>query len=80
MITWGRWYWPAWIVTTVIAFGIPELYALFTNPGDTLSDYSWAELHITHGIPFHSLAWGMSFCCWLLFVVVITLHIWFQGV
>ena len=79
---WGKIYWPiALTVASVIMFGIPELIALFTNPANTLSDYSWSELNVTvaygHGI--HTVAWWASIVVWFVFVVVITIHIWWRG-
>jgi dolichyl-phosphate-mannose--protein O-mannosyl transferase len=79
MITWGKYYWPiALIVVSVAMFGIPELIALFTNQANTLSQYSWDELHVS-GIAVHNVAWLVSLIVWLVFVVVITLHIWWRS-
>jgi hypothetical protein len=67
------------MVVTVLLFGVPELIALFTNQANTLSDYSWDELDV-HGfnhIP--TVAWYASLIVWLIFVVVITAHIWWKG-
>ena len=78
MITWGREYWPAFLTVTSLSFAIPELIALFTNVKNTLSDYSWAELGIVNNhIPVHSVAWIISLTAWVLFVFIITAHIWF---
>jgi hypothetical protein len=77
---WGNYYWPRGLAVVSVAFLIPELYALFTNPANTLSDYCWRELNVSaswgHGA--HSVAWWLSLAAWLLFTVVITLHIWFR--
>ena len=79
MITWGKYYWPiALIFSTIGLFGIPELIALATNWHNTLTQYSWTELHI-NGVPIHGIAWWSSLLVWLLFVVVITIHIWWKG-
>lgn len=78
MITWGKFYWPAaLLVTAVFLFGIPELIAIITNPANTLSDYAWDELRVG-SIPVHLVAWYISLAVWLMFVVVITLHIWWR--
>jgi hypothetical protein len=77
---WGNFYWPVGLTVVSVAFGVPELYALFTNVNNTLSDYCWRELNVTvafgHGM--HSYAWWASLCAWLLFVTVITGHIWWR--
>jgi hypothetical protein len=75
---WGRVYWPvALLVMSVGFFGIPELIALFTNPANTLSDYAWDQLQVG-SIPVHLVAWYISLVVWLLFVVIITMHIWWR--
>lgn len=79
MPTWGREYWPVFLIVTSLLFLAGELTALATNARNTLSDYSWFELHLRPGISVHSMAWYLSFTGWLLFVVVITWHIWFRS-
>jgi hypothetical protein len=80
VITWGKYYWPiALLIAAVGMFGIPELIALFTNHANTLSDYSWEELGV-HGVRIDNVAWVFSLVVWLMFVVIITLHIWWKGV
>jgi hypothetical protein len=77
-VTWGKYYWPfALLFASVCLFGIPELIALFTNRANTLSEYSWDELHI-NGLPVHGMAWFASLVVWLVFAVVITAHIWWR--
>lgn len=80
-MSWGNRYWPVFLIVVSIAFLIPELYALATNAYNTLSDYAWRELNVTRAFEFtmHSVAWYASLSAWLLFVVVITLHIWFYA-
>jgi hypothetical protein len=77
-ITWGLLYWPYWMILTGLTFLVPEISALCTNYRNTLSDYSRYELSVGtsfgHGV--HTVAWYVSLIGWLLFVVVITLHIW----
>ena len=77
LVTWGAYYWPVFLIGVSLAFLIPEAYAFFTNPGNTLSDYSWMELKVT-GSGRHILAWYASLFAWLVFAVVITAHIWFR--
>ena len=78
---WGNWYWPVGLIAASVAFVVPELYALATNSANTLSDYCWRELHVTRALEIsgHGAAWWCSFIAWLLFVAVITLHIWYRG-
>lgn len=79
MITWGSWYWPLFLTVASFEFAIPEAYALITKQSaNTLSDYSWDELHINSPFTYHSAAWGISLLIWLVFVVAITLHIWWK--
>lgn len=78
MITWGKFYWPVAMLTAFGGmFGIPELIAIVTNQANTLSDYAWDELRVGF-IPVHTVAWYVSLAGWLLFVVVITAHIWWR--
>lgn len=77
-MTWGRYYWPFFLVLSGLLFLIPEIIALVTNFRNTLSQYSWAELHVNPHIAVHTMAWYISICGWLLFVIVITAHIWFR--
>lgn len=79
--TWGPHYWPWFILTVVVLFGVPELWALATNSFNSLSDYSWAQLHVGQKYPLiHTVAWFASLIIWLLFVVVITWHIWWKSI
>lgn len=78
-MTWGKFFWPYWIITTSLTFLGPELFALFTNVKNTLSDYARYQLNVNvavsnHGI--HTLAWWASFIAWVVFVAWITPHIW----
>jgi hypothetical protein len=78
---WGNTYWPAGLIAAFAAFAVPELYALFTNAQNTLSDYCWRELSVNvafgHGI--HTAAWWFSLILWAAFVVTITGHIWWRS-
>lgn len=86
MITWGRWYWPDFLIAAsvfvVLGFGIPELIALLTqvstHTDNTLSNYSWQELHVTTQLTRHTIAWYVSFITWLSAILILTLHIWFH--
>lgn len=81
-MTWGRYYWPYFLVLVTGLFGIPELIALFTNRANTLSDFSHYELNVTRATVMHGImtvAWYASLAGWILFVVIITWHIWWAG-
>lgn len=77
MITWGRVYWPYFLLVVSLTFLIPELIAFFTNKANTLSEYSWDELHVG-ALQVHTISWYLSLGTWVLFVVLITLHIWWR--
>jgi hypothetical protein len=79
-VKWGLYYWPYALITASFAFSIPEGIALLTNPKNTLSDYSWGQLHVfAHEHLFlHSFAWWASLAGWIAFTIVITAHIWFK--
>jgi hypothetical protein len=81
-MTWGKVYWPTYLILLATLFAIPELIALATNYANTLSDYAHLELNVTtatvaRGI--HTVAWYVSLVGWLVFVVIITWHIWWAG-
>jgi hypothetical protein len=63
-------------------FIIPELYALFTDAKNTLSDYSWGMLHVFNGehLLLHSAAWWISLIITLSAMGLLVVHIWFKGV
>lgn len=81
-IGWGKIYWPIFLIVISVLFLPAEIYALVTNTANTLSIYCWQELDVTRAleITVHSTAWYLSFAAWLIFVVLITLHIWFRSV
>lgn len=76
-ITWGLWYWPAFLISVSLAFLAPESVAFFTNHANTLSDYSWLQLSV-NSTGRHIFAWYASLIAWSVFTVVITAHIWFR--
>lgn len=75
---WGKYYWPLFLIITSGLFLGPELLALATNSGNTLSEYSWNELGVRGFAHVHTMAWWFSLIAWLMFVVVITVHIWWK--
>ncbi len=80
--SWGLYYWPFFLILGSLLFLIPELIALFTNATNTLSGYTWRELNVHGGMHLnqHTVAWWLSLAAWLVFVVVITIHIWWKSV
>lgn len=75
-MTWGKLYWPYWMILTSFTFLVPELIAALGNVRNTLSDYARAELNVSPHMTVHTVAWYVSLAGWLLFVLVITAHIW----
>lgn len=78
--TWGRWYWPIFLVVVLGALLIPELAALFTNVRNTLSWWVWSQLRVQSGVPItrwtatHYLVFG----AWLVVVSWLTGHFFFH--
>jgi hypothetical protein len=79
-MTWGRYYWPFFLVLVSLLFLGPELIALFTNAANTLSEYAWAELNVSPRIPVHTIAWWVSLLAFILAVFVLVAHIWFKRI
>lgn len=77
VITWGRWYWPAYFAVVAVGFLPAEIYALITNVWNTLSYFAWHEMGIGGTYSPHTPGWWISLIAWCLFTVVITAHIWF---
>lgn len=80
-MTWGRLYWPYFLIVTSLAFMGPEIFALATNAKNTLSDYAWYELGVkapTESFSAHSAAWLLSLGMWLVVAIWLTYHIWFE--
>lgn len=88
MESWGQTYWPIFLTVSGLyilgAFGIPEGIALATHPSthldNTLSYYARTELHISTATAgsLHTIGWWVSFAVWMMFVIFITAHIWFD--
>lgn len=87
-MTWGKLWWPVFLIISSLwlltGFGIPEAIALVTQPGshldNTLSYYSRTELGISvaTAATAHTWAWWLSFVVWMMFIIFITGHIWFD--
>jgi hypothetical protein len=76
---WGDYYWPAFLFAVAVMFAVPEIYALCTNTINSLTDYVHLQLNVntaTVARGIHTLAWYASLAGWILFVIIITWHIW----
>lgn len=77
--TWGGWYWSVWLSAVLVTFLAPEVYALTTNSGNTLSAWVWRALHIMRDES--ALSWSaldfLVFGCWLVLVAWLTGHFFF---
>jgi hypothetical protein len=70
-LTFFGWYWIAWF----LAFLAPELYWLWSNPANTLSEEWWALTRENLGHPFDFAGWSplhyflgallLAFAVWL---------------
>jgi hypothetical protein len=87
--TWGSHYWPWFLIAgsafITLGFGVPETIALVqgshnphVNIDNTLSWYARYELNVTAGATIHGAAWWFTFVVWMVFVIFITAHIWFD--
>lgn len=79
-MTWGREYWTWFLVVVSAAFLIPEIVALVTNVRNTLSWYSWTEMHVPSGMhPLHqSAAWFLSQGVFVVIAAWLLFHIWYH--
>ena len=81
MMTWGKTYWPVWLVCVLITFLGPEIYALITNKSNTLTDWVRYALHIApkETIGQWSAADLLLFCAYAtVFIVWLPFHFWFD--
>lgn len=68
-LTWFSLYWLGWL----LAFIVPELIAVFTNPNNTLSDTVWSVEQLNFQRPFDIAMWSdthlaVAALVWLLFL------------
>jgi hypothetical protein len=87
-MTWGKVYWPIFLIISSLwlltGFGIAETIALISGTANhldnTLSYYARTELHISvaTAATAHTVAWWITFVVWMMFVIFITAHIWFD--
>lgn len=65
--------WTAYYAVWILWFLVPELYFVFTNPNNTLSDQTWALENLNFSQPFDfamwtSVHWLVASVVWLLFL------------
>lgn len=79
-VTWGSRYWTWYLIVAALGFLVPEIYALFTNTKNTLTDYSRNELHVVPGEAFaaHNAAWLLTQGAYVLVVGWLLFHIWYD--
>lgn len=79
-ITWGASYWPWYLIAAMLGFLIPEIVALITHSGNTLSNYSRTLLNVKVGehLSAHDAAWALTLGSWLVVTIWLTGHIWFD--
>lgn len=69
-LTWFGLYWVGWL----LAFLIPELYMVVTNPANTLSEEVWSLEGLNTHQPFDFAMWtGVH---WAVAIVVWGLFLW----
>jgi hypothetical protein len=80
--TWGATYWPWFLTIASVFLLVPELFALVTNSFNTLSWYAWNKLDLSVSVNqgMDTVAWWGSLIVWVLFVIIITGHIWWKGI
>jgi hypothetical protein len=78
--TWGNQVWPWFLIVVTVAFLSFELYALFTNTANTLSDYAWRELHLSTARQrlVHNAAWFLTQGAYLVTIAWLWQHIWYH--
>jgi len=72
--TWGQWYWPLWLTIVLLAFLVPEIYALITNVRNTLSWWVWDQLDVS---PLATAPWTAAHL--LVFGVWVLMNVWLTG-
>lgn len=78
--TWGKTYWPIWLLILVVSFLGPEIYALASgNASNTLSAWVWRALQVSNRESL--LMWSATdflvFGAWAVLVVWLTGHFFF---
>lgn len=80
-MTWGNWYWPIWLIVVLLSFLPMEIFALFTNHKNTLSDWIWVHLRITATttVGQWTAADLLTFLAYVsIFILWLPWHFWFH--
>jgi hypothetical protein len=80
-MTWGKHYWPIYLLVALAVFLGPEIYALVTNWRNTLSNWVWTELHVSSqnfDIWKQSAPWYLILGLWLVLISWLTFHFFFR--
>lgn len=80
-MTWGKDYWPIWLVCVLLTFLGPEVDGLIYNDKNTLTDWVRYALHISPGesIGQWSAADLLLFLAYAsVFIVWLPFHFWFD--
>lgn len=72
-LTWFGWYWLGWL----LAFLGPELYWVFVNPANTLSDETWSVENLNSARPFDIAMWSDAH--WAIALLVWFLFLWLSA-
>ena len=77
--TWGRFFWPWYLAVMSLLLLGPEIYALNTNPRNTLSDWVWTELAVStdQQLPW-TAAHYLVFWVWVVVFSWLTWHFFFR--
>jgi len=76
-MTWGRWYWPVWMIVGCLTLGIPEIVALCRDVRNTLSYWVWGALNVEVNRDW-TAAHYLVFGGWLTVVSWLTWHFFFR--
>jgi len=87
-MTWGKWYWPAWLLAALVTFAVPEGIALargvtpnsLRQVDNTLSGWIWVHLKVVKGevITQWSATDFLIFGAWVVLAVWLTAHFFFR--
>jgi H+/Cl- antiporter ClcA len=80
-MTWGRIWWPIYLLVSLAVFLGPEIFALVTNWRNTLSNWVWSSLKVSSGrfdIWHESAPWYLTLGCWIVLITWLTFHFFFR--
>jgi hypothetical protein len=83
-MTWAKWYWPIWLIATIVSLMVAEIYSQIVEPPNIDNSFSqWVRsgLHIVQGE--HISQWNTTdllvFCAYIsIFVAWLPWHFWFR--